>query len=71
MNTEAWLDDIEQSARERYATARSPRALTVLYDPGCVLCRRCAFWLSGQPSYVKLELLPCTGREASAVWTSA
>jgi predicted DCC family thiol-disulfide oxidoreductase YuxK len=66
MNTEAWLDDIETSAGERFSTPRCPRALTVLYDPSCVLCRRCAFWLAGQPSYVKLTLMTCTGSEARA-----
>jgi len=66
MNTEAWLDEIENDAHERFNPPRSPRALTVLYDPGCALCRRCAFWLSGQPSYVRLELMPCTSAEARA-----
>jgi predicted DCC family thiol-disulfide oxidoreductase YuxK len=70
MNTEAWLDDVENDALDRYGPARSPRALTVLYDPGCVLCRRCAHWLSGQPSYVQLELVPCTSEQARARYSS-
>src|SRR5688572_15684189 len=66
MDTDTWLADLEDSARERFARPRSPRALTVLYDPSCVLCRRCAAWLAGQPTYVKLELLPCTCIEAES-----
>lgn len=66
MNTEAWLEHLESDARERFTIARTPRALTVLYDPSCALCQRCAAWLTGQPSYVELRLMPSSGSEAVA-----
>ena len=36
---------------------RSPLWLTVLYDPGCAVCRRCRHWLEFQPTYVPLVFL--------------
>jgi predicted DCC family thiol-disulfide oxidoreductase YuxK len=39
------------------AAVTGPRTLTVLYDGGCALCRRCRDWLSGQATYLPLELL--------------
>ena len=64
MDTAAWLDDLEARARDRLDEERSPRALTVLYDPGCGLCQRCRTWMLGQASYVPLAFLPCSGEEA-------
>ena len=33
-------------------------ALTVLYDGRCEFCRSVRAWLEGQPTYVKLQLVP-------------
>ena len=57
---DAWLDDLEA----RLEGARSPRALTVLFDPGCSLCQRCRAWMLAQASYVPLTFLACTSEEA-------
>ena len=50
MDTTAWLEDVEARARDRIddGAARSPRSLTVLYDPSCALCQRCRAWMLGQ-----------------------
>jgi predicted DCC family thiol-disulfide oxidoreductase YuxK len=61
-----WFDDIEARARDRYASVRSPRDLTVLYDPGCSLCRRCCNWMMHQASYVGLKFVSCNESEARA-----
>jgi predicted DCC family thiol-disulfide oxidoreductase YuxK len=68
MDAAAWIDDVEARAEDRAAAGggRSPRALTVLYDPGCVLCQRCRAWMQRQPSYVPLAFVACTGAEARA-----
>jgi predicted DCC family thiol-disulfide oxidoreductase YuxK len=66
MDTQAWLSDVEAAASERFARARSPRSLTILFDPGCVLCQKCCNWMLGQPSYVELRFVPCDGSEARA-----
>ena len=66
MNTQDWLMDVEALASERFQRARSPRALTVLFDPTCALCQHCCRWMLEQPSYVELRFLPCTGEEAKA-----
>jgi predicted DCC family thiol-disulfide oxidoreductase YuxK len=42
------------------------RRLTVLYDAGCPICVRCAHFLSTEPAYVEIELLPAGSREARA-----
>ncbi|HRW37870.1 MAG TPA: DCC1-like thiol-disulfide oxidoreductase family protein [Aquihabitans sp.] len=34
-----------------------PAALTVFYDPGCELCRRCRAWLEVQPTWVPLRFV--------------
>ncbi len=31
--------------------------LTILYDPGCPLCRRCCNWLSAQPTFFPLAFV--------------
>lgn len=36
----------------------SPKALTILYDESCKLCRRARDWLLTQPCRVPVELLP-------------
>jgi predicted DCC family thiol-disulfide oxidoreductase YuxK len=64
MDTNNWLLDVEAAASERFLRTRSPRALTVLFDPGCALCQRCCDWMLGQASYVELHFMPCTGVEA-------
>jgi predicted DCC family thiol-disulfide oxidoreductase YuxK len=40
------------------------RELTVLFDPGCELCRCARAWLEEQPAYVPLAFLPAGGPEA-------
>ena len=40
------------------------RALTVLYDPACGLCRRAHEWLREQPKIVELIFIPCKSEEA-------
>ena len=66
MNTTTWLDEVEARVADRIddGAVRSPRALTVLYDPGCALCRRCRSWMQGQAAYVPLAFVACTGDEA-------
>jgi predicted DCC family thiol-disulfide oxidoreductase YuxK len=68
MDTATWIDEVEARAQDAAdgGGARSPRALTVLYDPACALCRRCRAWMERQPSYVPLTFLGCTGAEARA-----
>jgi predicted DCC family thiol-disulfide oxidoreductase YuxK len=66
MNTTTWLQEVETRVEERFEDARSPRALTVLFDPTCALCQRCRAWMMGQPSYVRLVFLACTEAEARA-----
>ena len=66
MDTALWLEDVEARAGQRLARPRYPRALDVLFDPGCALCRRCVAWMQLQPSYVPLRFVPCTGPEARA-----
>jgi len=66
MDTSDWLDDLEARVAQKIDDARPrlPRALTVLFDPGCALCQRCRSWMLGQPSYVPLTFVACTGDEA-------
>jgi len=66
MDTNDWLEDVEARAGEKFARPRSPRALDVLFDPGCALCRRCVSWMQHQLAYVQLRFVPCTGQEARA-----
>lgn len=40
------------------------RALTVLYDPECGLCRRAHEWLAQQAKIVELAFVPCASDEA-------
>ena len=40
------------------------RALTVLYDPECGLCRRAHEWLADQSKIVELKFVPCASEEA-------
>src|SRR5438105_12521748 len=64
MDAGAWIEDVEERVRNRVSEGRSPRALTVLYDPQCSLCRRCRAWMEAQESYVRLSFLASTGAEA-------
>jgi len=68
VNATAWIDDVEARVRERVApdVPRSPRALTVLYDPRCALCRRCRAWMERQPCHVPLAFVACTAGEVRA-----
>lgn len=66
MDTALWLQDVEARADEKFARPRYPRALDILFDPGCALCRRCVGWMQHQASYVPLRFVPCTGQEARA-----
>ena len=66
MDTDDWLQDVESRADEKFARPRSPRALDVLFDPGCALCRRCVAWMQHQLAYVQMRFVPCTGQEARA-----
>lgn len=64
MNTEIWLDDVEALARERFESPRCPKALTVVFDPHCALCRRCRDWMLTQAAYIPIRFVPCTVEEA-------
>src|SRR5687767_15826462 len=64
MNTEAWIDDLQERVDERFTEARVPRGLTVLYDPTCNLCQRCRAWMEGQECHLRLRWLACTAEEA-------
>lgn len=68
MDTAAWVEDIEARVEQRIAaqSPRRPGALTVLFDPGCALCRRCRDWMLEQPAYLTLTFLACTGEVARA-----
>lgn len=46
------------------------RALTVLYDSHCGLCRRVKDWLTEQPAYLALEFLAAGSPEADARYPS-
>ena len=64
MDTTAWLEQLEGQMDERLSEGRSPRSLTVLFDPTCSLCQRCRTWMLSETSYVPLTFLPCSGDEA-------
>jgi predicted DCC family thiol-disulfide oxidoreductase YuxK len=68
MDTTTWLQTVEARAEERLCPEeeRKPRALAVLFDPSCALCRRCRTWMLGQPSYIPLTFIPCSGDYARA-----
>ncbi|MEM1109420.1 MAG: DUF393 domain-containing protein [Planctomycetota bacterium] len=38
-------------------TTALPGGLTVLYDPGCLLCLRCRHWLARQPKYLPMRFV--------------
>jgi len=52
VNATAWMEEVEARVQARLApeAARSPRALTVLFDPGCALCLRCRAWMQHSPA---------------------
>jgi predicted DCC family thiol-disulfide oxidoreductase YuxK len=68
LDTTAWVEAIEARVEERITPPqpRRPGALTVLFDPGCALCRRCREWMLEQPAYVALTFVECTGEFARA-----
>ncbi len=68
MDTARWMEDVETQAEARAASAfpRSPRALTILFDPSCALCQRSRAWMLRQRSYVQLTFVACSGAEARA-----
>ena len=66
MNSSKWIEDVDRRWQERVEKPRSPRAITVLYDPGCALCRRCRNWMLGEEAAVELKFVECTGADAKA-----
>jgi predicted DCC family thiol-disulfide oxidoreductase YuxK len=42
--------------------------ITLLYDPKCALCVRCAAWMSTQEAFVPIRFLPCDSREARELY---
>jgi predicted DCC family thiol-disulfide oxidoreductase YuxK len=64
VDTNAWLDHVEDRVDDRLNEERGPRSLTVLFDPTCSLCQRCRTWMLAQASYVPLTFLPCSSEEA-------
>jgi predicted DCC family thiol-disulfide oxidoreductase YuxK len=64
VETTTWLAHVEALAAEHFETPQSPNRLTVLFDPGCALCRRCRDWMAGQPSYVPLSFVSATSQQA-------
>ena len=66
MDAVRWVEDVEARAEANAATARVPRALTVLFDPACALCQRSRDWMLRQESYVALQFVACSGEEARA-----
>jgi predicted DCC family thiol-disulfide oxidoreductase YuxK len=43
-------------------------ALTILYDDECGLCRNCRAFMERQPTYVRVDWLPCASPEARAAF---
>jgi predicted DCC family thiol-disulfide oxidoreductase YuxK len=66
MTADTWIDDIDDRWQRRVEKPRSPRTLTILYDPGCALCRHCKSWMLGEQATVTLNFVECTGAEARA-----
>lgn len=64
MDTDAWLDDVEALTLERLHAPSLPKALTVLFDPACPLCRRCRDWMLTQASYLPIRFVACTSEQA-------
>ena len=44
-----------------------PRSLTVCYDQGCELCRRCRAWLEVQATWVPIRFVAADAAEAAAL----
>ena len=68
MDTTTWIAELEARVDDRLAdaAARSPTALTVLFDPTCALCQRCRAWMLRQASFVPLTFVACSEAEARA-----
>lgn len=49
-------------------STRGPRALTVLYDAGCPLCRSARGWLERQRTYLPLHFVPAATPAASSLF---
>ena len=52
------------TARDRGPSDAPVRRLTVLYDPGCPLCRHVKGWLEKQRKLVPMEFVPAGSRRA-------
>lgn len=70
MDADLWFEDVEARLAERMQRPRVPKALKVLYDPECALCRRCCDWMQHQQSYVSLTFLPCTANAVRAEYSA-
>ena len=68
MDTDTWIDDVEALASERFDAPSRPKALTVLFDPACPLCRRCRDWMLTQPAYLPIQFVACTSDQAKATF---
>jgi predicted DCC family thiol-disulfide oxidoreductase YuxK len=64
VDTNTWLEQLEDRVDDRLSDERGPLALTVLFDPTCSLCQRCRTWMLAQASYVPLTFLACSSDEA-------
>ncbi len=47
--------------------AAGPAALTIYYDPGCELCRRCRAWLETEPTWVPLTFVAADAPQAAVL----
>jgi predicted DCC family thiol-disulfide oxidoreductase YuxK len=52
--------------KERLLVSSRPDGLTVVYDGGCLLCRRSVHWLEGQRQAVPMEIVPSSSGDAVA-----
>jgi predicted DCC family thiol-disulfide oxidoreductase YuxK len=66
VDTTTFIEAVEDRWAEKLRPTRSPRSLTVLFDPGCSLCQRCRAWMLQQSALVDLRFVACTGAEAKA-----
>lgn len=64
MDTDTWIDDVEALALERLQAPRTPKALSVIFDPACSLCRRCRDWMLTQSAYLPISFVACTSAQA-------
>jgi predicted DCC family thiol-disulfide oxidoreductase YuxK len=64
MDVTTWIETVEERWTARLDRPRSPRSLTVVFDPHCELCRRCRDWMLAQPTLVDLRFVACTESDA-------